>query len=225
MENLPLSANVFEWIGFSTVFSYSFLVSLHCVGMCGPLACSLLGRSGPNFWRSNLLYNLGRCFSYCLAGALAGTLAGFVSSFWPPLTQILSVVFGTLLCLWALIALLNLERKMPFPGFRAPLSFFQRRINVFPQSFKAFALGAFTLLLPCMTLHPLLFMSAAHQTASAGALTMFAFFLGTLPAMLSATYVPTLIPQKANISAFRKIGQFMLFLAGLITIGRGLIHH
>ena len=57
--------------------SLGFLSSLHCVGMCGPIALALpLNRSSKlNALGGILLYNLGRSFSYAFLGGMLG-LAG-----------------------------------------------------------------------------------------------------------------------------------------------------
>jgi sulfite exporter TauE/SafE len=59
--------------------------SLHCVGMCGPLALALYGGgnrvtsgvtlSAPFIW-GRLLYNGGRLITYALLGGLFGLLGG-----------------------------------------------------------------------------------------------------------------------------------------------------
>ena len=222
---MPLSASALEWIGFSAIFSYSFLVSFHCVGMCGPLACSLLDRSRLSLWKSVVLYNIGRGLSYSCAGGLAGLASGLIVFNFPKASLVLSLAFGTIICVWASLSLMGLEKRIPSFPLRAPISAFQRVSARLPAPLAAFSLGFFTLALPCMTLHPLLFMSAAHQSPIEGASTMFAFFLGTLPAMVSATYVPSLFNRSRAFPKARKIGQFLLLLAGLITIARGLIAH
>ena len=76
MDSLVHTADALQWAGFASIFTYSFLVSLHCIGMCGPLACSLIFRSRLKPWVSSALYNLGRTISYTLAGALASLLLG-----------------------------------------------------------------------------------------------------------------------------------------------------
>lgn len=64
------------WILVSAVVTASFLGSLHCVGMCGPLAIWAAGadqRHGNRTLRLPVaLYHLGRMITYALAGMLAG---------------------------------------------------------------------------------------------------------------------------------------------------------
>jgi uncharacterized protein len=66
------------WLLLSAVVTASLMGSLHCVGMCGPLAIWAAGvdRStrSASIWFSTSLYHLGRGVTYALAGAIAGGL-------------------------------------------------------------------------------------------------------------------------------------------------------
>ena len=59
-----------------TAFMLGFVGSLHCAGMCGPLAMAVpvvgTGRGGIVF--SRLIYNLGRVATYATMGLLIGLL-------------------------------------------------------------------------------------------------------------------------------------------------------
>lgn len=222
---LPSSSNIYEWIGFSAVFSYSFLVSFHCVGMCGPLACSLLQKHSIPPWKASLLYNLGRMISYSLAGIAAAYFSGLFNSVWDHLSQTLTLVLGILIVLSAIAMILNIKQFFPTLHVSNRLQFQILRLKKNHAQIYCLALGFGTILLPCMTLHPLLLMSAAQPSPLSGGLTMFAFFLGTLPAMLSATYMPTVLGERIPRNLLIKMGQSLLLLAGIITIWRALYHH
>ena len=64
------------WLLLSAVISASLMGSLHCVGMCGPLALWAAGADRSSAGRAmitpSLLYHLGRLLTYGLAGAAAG---------------------------------------------------------------------------------------------------------------------------------------------------------
>jgi uncharacterized protein len=64
------------WILLSAVITASLLGSLHCVGMCGPLAIWAAGvdrsTKSASIWSSTTLYHLGRGVTYTLAGIIAG---------------------------------------------------------------------------------------------------------------------------------------------------------
>ena len=71
-----------------------FLGSLHCIGMCGPIALALPSQSKSklSFYSGRLLYNLGRVITYSIMGLIIGligqkiNLAGY--------QQIISVILG-----------------------------------------------------------------------------------------------------------------------------------
>ncbi len=207
--------------GFAAIFSYSFLVSLHCAGMCGPLACSVLARTKKVSLSAIFLYNGGRLISYVGAGALFGLLSVGITQFSLDFGLYLARAAGVLLILWAILPALPWHQLFKdFP--QAWLNHWQTRILAWPLGMQALGLGLLTVLLPCMTLHPLLLASIGSGSAISGGLTMFAFFLGTLPAMLAATYVPALITARLPTRLFSNLGRGMLFIAGIITIWRTL---
>jgi sulfite exporter TauE/SafE len=215
------SIDPLQLAGFAAIFSYSFLVSWHCAGMCGPLACSILARKGHPSWTASLLYNLGRLLSYVSAGVILGAFSAQIvqrSLFWG---QIITRIAGVWLIIWALFPFIPWSRVTPrlaplwIPRFR---NFLAAR----SESVQAFGLGLFTIFMPCMTLHPLLLASAGTGHPFAGGLTMLAFFLGTLPVMLATVSMPALIARAVPTKAFMILGRALLVLAGIVTIWRTL---
>src|SRR5437773_642755 len=57
-----------------TAFLLGLLGSLHCAGMCGPLALALpaAGRSGSAYLGGRIAYNLGRVTTYSGVGVVGG---------------------------------------------------------------------------------------------------------------------------------------------------------
>lgn len=70
------------WLLLSAIATASLLGSLHCVGMCGPLAIWAAGADrssrGTSVWLSTALYHLGRGVTYAVAGVIAGSLGQLV---------------------------------------------------------------------------------------------------------------------------------------------------
>lgn len=70
------------WLLLSAIATASLLGSLHCVGMCGPLAIWAAGADrssrGTSVWLSTGLYHLGRGVTYAVAGVIAGSLGQLV---------------------------------------------------------------------------------------------------------------------------------------------------
>ena len=88
----------------TSIFAIALLMgavgSMHCIGMCGPLAMSLPVVSDTNSGKFlyTLLYNLGRIVTYACLGAVLGLLgASFALA---GLQQTLSIVVGVLILLY-----------------------------------------------------------------------------------------------------------------------------
>ena len=154
----------------AAAFAAGVATSLHCAGMCGPLACAV----GVNPVR----YHLSRLLSYGLMGALCGSLGGAVVKVWD---------FGAMRIFpWIMVGVLvalamGLEKRIPQPRWAARL-LIKARLG---QN-----LGLLTVLIPCGPLWLMLGVAGASGAAWSGAMMMGAFVLGTLPTfiMVHATY-------------------------------------
>jgi sulfite exporter TauE/SafE len=207
--------------GFAAIFSYSFLVSWHCAGMCGPLACSILARRERPSWTASLLYNFGRCLSYVSAGVILGAFTAQISAYSLAWGQILTRVAGVWLIAWALFPFVPWQRLTPqLASLWMPT--LRKLLPSYSESLQAFVLGLVTIFMPCMTLHPLLLASAGAGQPLAGGLTMLAFFLGTLPIMLATVWMPAFSARLVPTRIFMLMGRGLLVLAGIITIWRTL---
>src|SRR5215471_9100040 len=115
-----------------TAFLLGLVGSLHCAGMCGPLALALptCSQSTPGFLAGRFAYNLGRLVTYCALGLVFGLLGR---------TLVLAGLFSSQkLALWRPVSLL-IER------LKSHMSFFLRR-----RSMSSLALlGLLNGLLPC----------------------------------------------------------------------------
>ena len=90
-----------DW--FLAGIAFGFVGSVHCVGMCGPLAMSLpgAGRARWRFLGERLLYNLGRVVTYTLLGAAFGALGLLVAL--AGYQQWLSLTIGVVMVLSVLV--------------------------------------------------------------------------------------------------------------------------
>ena len=61
-----------------TALILGFTGSLHCLGMCSPLAMMVTGQSAKGFTK-RLVYNSGRIVTYSVAGFIVASI-GFVNS-------------------------------------------------------------------------------------------------------------------------------------------------
>jgi len=90
-----------------------FLGSYHCIGMCGAIPSII---SYKNFWIGNILYNMGRIFTYSFLGFLAGMLGMYFHKFEFQIIQKgLSIFAGVMIILFGLQITGNIKEKgVPF---------------------------------------------------------------------------------------------------------------
>lgn len=162
--------------------------SLHCAGMCGPLALALPvppdGR--VRYVVGRLLYNLGRTTTYVGLGAIAGAVGQKL--FLAGAQQIVSIVLGILLLLFALVP--SLMRRIPggvaiIDRLTGPV---RRAIGALLQRsslLALFLLGIVNGLLPCGLVYMAVAAAMTTGTALHGMLFMMGFGLGTVPVMLT----------------------------------------
>ncbi len=164
-------------------FFTGLLGSVHCLGMCGPLAFSVPSAHAGS-WRLLLdktLYQVGRMISYSVLGLLVGLLgrqlwmAGFQRG--------ISLFSGLFI---AAIALSQLFRVQLFTGFvTTPVS----RLLNYALRRKAghLVIGMLNGLLPCGFVTLALAGALTEGSPAAAAAYMAFFGLGTVPLMLIAT--------------------------------------
>lgn len=193
--------------------------------MCCPLVSASLGERAHIKSTGIWLYNLGRFVSYSGAGLILGGLSESLLHFLPQISKILAMLLGTALILFAIYH--PFKAKWNFPTALKPKPWAQnlaRRAMNLPTHFRDFGLGLVTVALPCMTLSPALLLAAGSQSTLQGFGIMLAFYLGTLPAMLSATSVPLLISRHLPAWINRWGVAAFLLIAGTITLFRAYGH-
>lgn len=200
---------------------YAFILglfgSLHCAGMCGPLAIALptgkpcLG----SFVSGRLAYNLGRLVTYCCLGLFFGVVG---KALWlAGLQRWLSIALGTLL-----LAGLSAPRRL---ALWRPVTFFvdqlkKRMASLLPQR-SPLALGLLGLLnglLPC----GLVYVAGAGALATGGvlkgAIYMLLFGIGTAPMMLAISLSGRLVPISWRLKLRRAIPLSVFILATLLIL-------
>lgn len=157
------------------------VTSVHCVGMCGPIACGLSSMPATETERlvANSSYHVARLTSYGIIGAICGALGRqplewFFASPAVLLPWVLVVVF--------LIFGFGLDKKLPRPPallrWTAKMRF---RLGRLSPIRSGITLGALTPLLPCGPLYLLFGAALLTGSAARGAEFALAFGLGTVP--------------------------------------------
>lgn len=205
-------------------FVLGFLSSLHCVGMCGPLALALPVRHLPALKRRAgiLLYNIGRVLSYASAGFLLG-LAGrqlYVAG----MQQWMSVTMGVIILL---VLAFNYFRHsaIQVPFINRLYKIIQQRIASILQSpgglYSYLWLGMLNGLLPCGMVYIALATALTLPGTSDTVFFMAMFGVGTMPAMMAVSYAG-LSMNMALRSTFKKIIPYGMAVVGILLILRGL---
>ncbi len=206
------------------VFVSGLVGSLHCVGMCGgfPLALAA-NQPGRNFPRQ-LLYNLGRLNTLAAIGALSGAAGTVVTAGGPAwlVGRLLALAAG-LFMIGVGLEMLGVLAGVTDRGAALVQASLRRLLGgvIHSRSPAApLALGVFNAFLPCQLIYAFAALAAGTASVGEGTLTMLAFGLGTVPAMLVVGTTPGLLGAGARARFWRTSGVLVIAF-GVLTILRG----
>lgn len=207
-----------------TGFVVGLFGSLHCVGMCGPIALALpiFGESQFKIMFGRVLYNLGRIVTYSVLGALFGLFGSRLILF--GLQQNLSIAIGSLILLYILI-----PRKLKT---RVSELYFYRKIVLFLKTHYSnllsrrtnrslFTIGLLNGLLPCGFVYVGIAGAVSTVDWMSGAAYMALFGLGTFPIMFATAVLGKVINFNLKRRITKLIPVFAVVLA-ILFILRGL---
>jgi len=165
----------------TAAFVAGLITSIHCLGMCGPLACAVVPVRGDRADAQivSTIYHVTRLAGYALLGALFGAL-GRLPMDW--LGSGVARYLPWLLVVFFVAVAFRWDRHLP----RVPLlgSVYLRVHNwgrARSPGVAAAVLGLATPLLPCGPLYILLSLAMLAGSALRGVEFMLAFGLGTVP--------------------------------------------
>lgn len=225
-----------------TAFLAGLLGSGHCFGMCGGIAGSLGALSGINAHKSMawpaIQFNLGRMFGYAILGAAAAGILGAAGEIMAlkPLGKWLRGLTALMVLLIGLRFLIDWRGldiiEKGGAGIWKRIMPVAIRISQRHDWIGRLGLGLCWGFLPCGLVYTVLMTAASTGHAAGGAVTMFAFGAGTLPAMLGLTIAaPALSSFLSDRLVRRIVGFSLVILAGwmLLTLvsgsGGGHAHH
>ena len=214
------------------------LGSLHCVGMCGPIALALPfhAQKWGHVVLSSTLYNGGRIIGYATIGLFFGLIGQSFSMV--GLQKVLSVSIGALI----LVALLATQLSVPSRWTPAVIqrlySHLQKGIanglrrlhsgsdmndgsHLGQQSALLLGIGYANAFIPCGLVYLAIAGSVTQASIGQGVLFMTFFGIGTLPLMLSLGLSQHLVHPKMRLMIRRLNPLVLLFFAGLFIL-RGL---
>jgi uncharacterized protein len=194
--------------------------SLHCAGMCGPIACGLgtLAKTEGERLTAASLYHGTRLVSYGIIGAVCGALG----------QQPLKWFFDSpaVLLPWVMVAVLmvmafGLDKKVPRPAilnrFTARARFKACKLSAYGG---ASAMGLLTPFLPCGPLYLVFGAALLSGSAAKGAEFTVAFGLGTVPLLWLAQHQFHRIRAKLTPLAMNRLRRGLAFATALMLAWR-----
>lgn len=207
-----------------TAFIFGLISSLHCIGMCGPIAMMLpVERNNPTKKATQIItYHIGRLTAYGTIGFIFGLLGkGF---FMAGIQQQLSIFIG--ICM--IVIILIPEKVFARYNFSKPVYIVISKIKqklgsqFKNKSYKSlFTIGLLNGFLPCGMVYVALFGAIAMQSASLGVLYMVLFGLGTVPMMSFVVYVQSYLTLNFR-NRIQKVIPYVAVFIGVLFIMRGL---
>ncbi len=203
-------------------FLLGLIGSMHCAGMCGPIAINLplRGNTFSEKLISGILYNLGRTLMYGIMGAIFGLLGKGL--YLLGIQQWVSIIMGSVMILSVILpAIFKSLKLLQFDFFSGILrSAIQKLFKV--RSYKGlFFIGMLNSLLPCGLVYVAIIGAIATGNIFYGSLYLILFGLGTLPMMLTISLIGNAITTNVR-NIFNKIIPYLVVLIGFLFILRGL---
>ena len=209
-----------------------FLMSLgHCLGMCGPIVSAVslarrpLDRSRWGHALTLLLYHTGRIASYGVIGAVLGLLGSAAIQLGraAPIQGWISLVAGALMILLGLglLGWLPTQRWVERSSVGGAVTRVMRSLLRAPGRMRLVALGVANGFLPCGPVAAVALGAAGTGEPVAGAVSMLAYGLGTIPALIALGFGAGMLPPSTRQRLYR-IGAILVLTVGAQLGLRGL---
>ena len=201
-----------------TAFLMGIIGSVHCVGMCGPIAISLPYKVGmqtkEETFMKILLYNTGRVITYSFMGLILGFVGkGFFT---------MGIQKGVLIALAVILIIIALfSIDVESEALKIPLmkKFNDKIKSTLARLLKNTSIKTFLLIgilngfLPCGLVYMAIAAAIATGSILSSVLYMALFGLGTMPMMMALGYGGNFIGQKFRRFLRRLYPVFMIIFA------------
>ncbi|HIP35232.1 MAG TPA: sulfite exporter TauE/SafE family protein [Crocinitomix sp.] len=198
--------------------------SLHCVGMCGPIALMIPTGNGKQKWLSLFLYHSGKILTYLIIGTFFGLIVSTLNSY---KTQIIfTFISGGLLILFGLLPVfLNWVEKKGYQFFNNVINFktkLAKSLNKNKIEYS-FYIGFLNGFLPCAMVYSAAIMALAQKSFMNSLIIMLVFGLGTIPLLSVFYFFSNKLKSKLNNYAniFRT---FSFIIVGVFLMIRGVYY-
>lgn len=208
----------------ATAIAFGFLGSLHCLGMCAPIAWAIpQNEKKRSTWAFNrLAYNSGRLVTYSILGAFIGVFGELLS--FAGIQQWLSILAGITVIVGALLLKGKLPSSLNFKPAQKAFLFIKMSIGSLLKSNNLksnLTLGLLNGMLPCGLVYMALVAALSMGSILGGAAYMALFGLGTFPMMIGAAFLGVTFKGRFNVVWIRFMPK-LIVLVGLILILRGM---
>ena len=213
-------------IFYFSAFLIGLAGSVHCVGMCGPLALAIPGASkdkGFTFFLRTIAYQISRISGYGVLGLIVGLFSqGMQFTGVQPYFSLLSGILLLFLGFFGIIPEVNAFSKYPI------IQHFQVKINriigtvMTNEHFSTpFVLGFLNAMLPCGMIYIALGTGLSSGNMSEAALYLISFGLGTLPLMFMVSLSGQFLSLQMRRS-WQKTIPIIFMISGIILIYKGM---
>ncbi|MCP4552713.1 MAG: sulfite exporter TauE/SafE family protein [Bacteroidetes bacterium] len=207
-----------------TAFTIGLVGSLHCLGMCGPIAIGIpLHRDN---WlkkiTGGLLYNSGRIITYGLLGALFGLLGRGIQL--AGLQQWTSIGIGIIMIASVIFPALfrgKIKQDRLFTAYVGRLTTSFKNLFRKKSLQSLLLIGLLNGLLPCGLVYMAIAGALNTNDMMTGIAFMAMFGVGTTPALLTLSLAGDVISSKFKAKAVKVIPVFIVVL-GILFILRGM---
>ena len=231
LDLLPRTVGLSNTMSYGLVFVIGLVASVSsCIAVTGGLLVAVsakyneaAGKLTPaQRMKPHLYFNAGRIISYTLLGGAIGAL-GSALTLSQEVNGLLTIVASVVMILLGLQMLKFLPALTRFlPTMPKAFGHYIHDLAERDANGGAFVLGAATFFLPCGFTQALQLYVLAKASFAVGALTMLAFSLGTLPALLSLSAMSSFASGTVQ-RHFLKFAGAAVVVLGIANIQYGLV--
>jgi uncharacterized protein len=196
-----------------------FLGSLHCIGMCGPIALALPSGSfrSFSFYAGRIFYNIGRVITYSFFGLIFGMLGKSFSFISIEFQQGVTIATGVVILLIVILPSAfksKISEKLSFINFTSKIKSYFSSLFKRGSLSSLFFIGILNGFLPCGFVYVGLAGALLTGEILSGIFYMALFGLGTVPVMFGTALAGNFI----NLQVRQKISKAIPYFAGLIAV-------
>lgn len=206
-----------------TALVMGFAGSLHCAGMCSPLAMAVTAQKP--FLPGKVIYNTGRILTYGILGAVASSFGSlFIIT---PYQGIISFVVGALFLLLGIGVISGV--RIPYltqalNSFTNQLKNFFHLLLLKKNNLSVLFMGMLNGLLPCGLTYLAVTYCFIMPTMAEGFWFMILFGAGTWPVMIGFTWLLGIGFGKLKLN-YQRITTVVFIVIGIWLLARVMINH